>query len=183
MVTLMEISRRRPPLDQERLALVKLCRERAENIYQARDYCCSEAVLAALGRGFKRDLDEQATAGLGSGFCKGMGGAGCLCGALAGAQIALSLLLGPRTPGGLSKKEFATLVRGLHDSFKGRYHATCCRSLRARRRSKGGAECRELTAGAAELAAALLLQARPELSAGLDLEFLRCCEAIPAGSK
>lgn len=153
--------------------IIRLCGERAANIYTVRGYCCSEAVLAALDGGFRGGLGQETAARLGSGFCHGMGGAGCVCGALAGAEMAASLLLGPRQEGGMEKEPFRREVaRVLHDRFRERYKATCCRVLLKRRKQNGGASCLELTVGAAEIAAGLLLEQRPETVAGVDREFL-----------
>lgn len=151
----------------------RLCGLRAENIYSARGYCCAEAVLVALNGAFRGELSPEMAARLGSGFCHGMGGAGCVCGALAGAEIALSLFLGPRQAGGMEKKAFQKQVAwAMHDRFRDRFAATCCRVLLKRRKEKEGASCLELTRGAAEIAAALLLDLRPELVRRIDREFL-----------
>lgn len=152
----------------------RLCGERAENIYTARGYCCAEAVIVALDGAFRGGLGEETAARLGSGFCHGLGGAGCLCGALAGGEIIVALYLGPRGPGGMEKKAFQKEVaRELHDRFRQRFAATCCRVLLKRRKQEtGAASCLELTAGAAEIVAGLLLAQRPELAAGMDREFL-----------
>lgn len=153
--------------------LARLCGLRTENIYTARGYCCSEAVLVALDGAFRGGLGQETAVRLGSGFCHGMGGAGCLCGALAGAGVVVSLLLGPRGQGGMEKKAFEKEVaRALHDRFRERFTATCCRALLKRRKEQGRAGCLELTVGAAEIAAALLLEQRPELADRVDREFL-----------
>lgn len=157
----------------ETAEIAKLCGQRAANIYTARGYCCAEAVLATLHRGFNSEITEENAARLGSGFCHGMGGAGCVCGALAAAEMMIAWFLGPRQPQGMAKKEFFTLAQGLHDQFKERFGATCCRVLLKRRKEKQGAECKELTAEAAEMAAALILVKRPEMAAAADLAFLR----------
>lgn len=149
------------------------CGQRAANIYDSRGYCCAEAVIVTLNGAFRLGLDDVTAAGLGSGFCHGMGGAGCVCGALAGAEMALGLLLGPRRTRGMAKKEFQKKVAAvMHDRFKERYQATCCRVLLKKRRGKQGVGCAELTRGAAELAAELALSLRPELAARVDQAFL-----------
>lgn len=139
--------------------LARRCGAAAEEIYRKKDYCCSEAVIVALNSAFEGGLDESQAAALGSGFCHGMGGAGCLCGALAGAEIMLGLLLGPRREGGMEKKTFQSKVAmPMHDVFKELYGATCCRVLKKRGKERGGVPCPELTRGGAELAAAILLR-------------------------
>lgn len=166
------------PQQQE---IVRLAGERAMNIFDARGYCCAEAVLCVLNQGFGGDLTPEMAVRLGSGFCHGMGGAGCTCGSLAGAEVGLSLLLGPRQPGGMKKKEFEAVAKAMHDRFKERFSATCCRILLKRRKEKKGASCKELTGGGAEIAAALLLAIKPELESRVDFDFLRARESKVAG--
>ncbi len=161
------------PETMQAAEIAKLVGLRVENIYTVRSYCCAEAVIVGLNGVFRGGLDEATAAALGSGFCHGMGGAGCACGALVGAELGLGLLLGPRREGGLAKKVFQKEVASLmHDRFKERFAATCCRVLLKHRKEKGGASCPELTRGATELAVALLLAHRPELAGAIDRDFL-----------
>jgi len=157
--------------------IVSLAGQRAANIYEARGYCCAEAVVAMLNGAFGGGLPPELAAQLGSGFCHGMGGAGCVCGALAGAEIGLSLFLGPRQPHGLKKKEFEKVAKEMHDRFRERFGATCCRALLKRRKERQGASCKELTRGGAELAAELLLKNRFALAGQVDLDFLSIRES------
>lgn len=160
------------------------CSRRAENIYTNRGYCCAESVIVTLNGAFKVGLDETMAAGMGSGFCGGMGGAGCVCGGLAGAEIMLGLLLGPRREGGMAKKAFQKEVAAvMHDRFRERFAATCCRVLIKNRKVKGGATCAELTGGAAEIAAALVLERRPELADRVDHDFLAARDKKAVGKK
>ncbi|OGQ98817.1 MAG: hypothetical protein A2505_06715 [Deltaproteobacteria bacterium RIFOXYD12_FULL_55_16] len=159
----------------------ELAGQRAGNIYEARGYCCSESVIYLLNQAFAGPLSEEMAASLGSGFCHGLGGAGCLCGSLAGAEIGLALFLGPRRAGGMKKKEFQALAKEAHDRFKARFAVTCCRTLIKRRQENKGASCQELTIGGAEIATALLLEQRPELAEQVDLDFLRERESKVAG--
>lgn len=156
--------------------ICRLAGERAENVYSARGLCCSEAVILVINEAFGGGLSPEIAVGLGSGFCHGMGAAGCTCGALAGSQIILGLFLSPHLPGGMKKKDFEkTVSRAMHDLFKERFKATCCRVLTRRRKEdkETAASCATLTAGAAALAAQLLLRGRPDLLETADLEFLR----------
>ncbi|MFH1019092.1 MAG: C-GCAxxG-C-C family protein [Pseudomonadota bacterium] len=157
--------------------IIDLVGQRAANIYSARGYCCSETVIVVLNQAFRGDLSPELAVRLGSSFCHGMGGAGCVCGALAGAEVALSLFLGPRQKGGMKLKEFEQVTREMHDRFRARFSATCCRVLLKRRKEKNGATCKELTVGGAEIAAELILAQRPELAARVDLDFLRLRES------
>lgn len=157
--------------------LVDLVGQRAANIFSARGYCCSETVIVVINQGFRGDLSPEMAVRLGSGFCHGMGGAGCTCGSLAGAEVAISLFLGPRQPGGMKAKEFEKVAKEMHDRFRARFSATCCRVLLRRRKEKGGATCKELTVGGAEIAVQLILEQRPELAAKADLDFLTTRES------
>lgn len=159
--------------------ICRLAGERAENVYTARGLCCSEAVILVINQAFGGGLSPEIAVRLGSGFCHGMGAAGCTCGALAGAQIILGLFLSPHQPGGLKKKDFEKAVsRAMHDFFRERFQATCCRVLTKRRKEdrENAASCAILTAGGAALAAELLLRSRPELIETADLEYLRTRE-------
>lgn len=157
--------------------LISLAGARAVNIFEARGYCCAEAVIAMMNEGFGGGLPPELAAQLGSGFCHGMGGAGCTCGALGGAEIALGLFLGPRQAHGMKSKAFEKVAKEMHDRFKERFSATCCRVLLKRRKEKQGASCKELTQGGAELAASLLLANRPELAGRANREFLATRES------
>lgn len=156
--------------------VVRLVGERAENFYDIHKLCCSESVLLVMSQTFGAGIDPQTAVRLGSGFCGGMGDAGCTCGALGGAVMALGLFLGPGQPGGLKKKELAAKSKELHDSFRAMFGATCCRVLtkevkhtRKLRRKK----CQGLTAGGAELVAGMILTQRPDLLENADLAFLK----------
>lgn len=166
---------------EDAAGIVALLGQRAGNVYEARGYCCSEAVIYVLNQALGGPLSEEVAASLGSGFCQGMGGAGCVCGALAGAGIGLGLFLGPRRAGGMGKKEFKPLVKEAHDRFKARFAVTCCRTLLQRRKENKGASCKELTMGGAEIAMAIILEQRPELIGQVDLDFLRRRESKIAG--
>jgi len=152
--------------------IVELVGQRSANIFTARGYCCSESVIVVINQAFRGDLSFELAVRLGSGFCHGMGGAGCTCGALAGAEVAISLFLGPRQAGGMKAKEFEKVAKEMHDRFRTRFAATCCRVLTRRRKEKNGVACRELTVGGAEIAAGLILEQRPELAVKADLDFL-----------
>lgn len=108
-------------------ALIRQLREKAENFYREGDYLCSEAIFTVVNDYFGRPLPPEAVR-LSSGFPVGMGTAGCTCGALAGAIMALGLKYGRRGP-----KEDNTrimeLSKEIHDEFKKRFGQTCCRSL------------------------------------------------------
>jgi C_GCAxxG_C_C family probable redox protein len=132
--------------------------------------------MFVLSQAFASGLSGRDAMELGAGYCHGMGGAGCSCGALTGAVALLSLYLSPHGPDGLKKKDFRRLIREMHDQFRQRFRSTCCRILS--KKVKGEKElrrvsCQELTEGGAEIATLLLLAARPQLRARVDLDFLQ----------
>lgn len=163
--------------EEERQAeeLVGLAVERAANFYDAHRLCCSEAVIVTINQGFGGGLSSEAALQLGAGFCHGMGGAGCACGALSGAVAVMGLFIGPHGRDGCAKKKFRAVVKEMHDRFRARFGATCCRVLskKVKHDEKAHrANCLELTRGGAEIAVRLLLAARPDLVGNADRDFL-----------
>lgn len=91
-------------------------------------YACSESVIFAIRKHFEIDLSDDAIA-MSSGFPWGLGGGGCICGALAGGTMCLGYFFGRRTPGDPTIQKCFTLTNELHDSFKKTCGSTCCRVL------------------------------------------------------
>ena len=58
-------------------------------------FACSESVIAAIRDALELDIPDSAIA-MSSGFPWGMGGAGCLCGAVAGGAMCIGFLYGRR---------------------------------------------------------------------------------------
>ena len=115
---IMKESKTEVPQVQEQITLVG---QRAENLYDAKKICCAEAVLLTLNETFDGGLSPEMAVRLGAGFCGGMGGAGCACGSLTGAEMTLGLFLAPNLPEGLSERKFRSVSKELHDRFKERY--------------------------------------------------------------
>lgn len=164
-----------PQAPAESEEIVGLVVARVGHCYETHRLCCSESISYVLSQAFGSGLSGRDALQLGAGFCHGMGGAGCSCGALTGAVVMLSRYLGPHGSTGLAKKKFQQTIREMHDLFRQRFRATCCRVL-SKKVAAAGKErrfsCRELTEGGAEIAGRLLLAARPELLAEADLGFL-----------
>lgn len=89
-------------------------------------YSCSEAVVkAAADEGIvSKDLVSIATP-----FSGGMS-SGCLCGAIAGAQIILGAKFG-RHDASQSRTHVQALSKNLIDEFKKQHKFTCCKVLSA----------------------------------------------------
>lgn len=107
--------------------MIKEAVELAEKYYKEGKYLCSEAVLSAVNEVLQCGMPQEYVR-VASGFPVGMGGAGCSCGAVTGAQCALGLVFGRKKPGGRNKKVMK-LSKELHDMFRNKYKSTCCRVL------------------------------------------------------
>jgi len=73
------------------------------------------------------------------------------------------------------RKSMRDTSRRLHDTFKAANGATCCRVLSKKVRHDKTAhfrQCADLTAQAAEMAARMVLEKRPELIGQVDNRFL-----------
>ena len=90
-------------------------------------FTCSESVIYAIRKHFDLNLPDDVIA-MSSGFPWGLGGAGCICGALAGGTMCLGYFFGRRTPGEPVDKCFR-LTQEFHDYFKQTCGGTCCRIL------------------------------------------------------
>lgn len=86
-------------------------------------YSCSESVVkAAIDEGL---IDENAL-NIATSFSGGMG-SGCLCGAIAGAQIVIGYLYGKN-----KSNTARILAKEFIEKFKETHKATCCRVLTAK---------------------------------------------------
>ncbi len=56
-------------------------------------FTCSESVIYAIRKNFELDMSDDAIA-MSSGFPWGLGGGGCICGALAGSAMCIGFLFG-----------------------------------------------------------------------------------------
>ncbi|MGE5398316.1 MAG: C-GCAxxG-C-C family protein [Chitinophagales bacterium] len=100
----------------------------AEDYYRNGDFYCSEAIVKTIRDEFELKLPDEIIA-MASGFPVGMGGSGCTCGAVSGGVMALGLFFG-RTKAKDEKVDKAmALSKELHDLFKSKHKALCCRKL------------------------------------------------------
>jgi len=100
----------------------------AMNLYLNGDYYCSEAIIYALRKHLASTMPVQAVA-MASGFPLGIGGAGCLCGALSGGVLALGYFFGRTTPKDTKVNKAMALSKELHDFFQEENRSLCCRDL------------------------------------------------------
>ena len=118
----------------------------AERLYRSGKMHCAEAVLMSVKQAFAPQIPDEVVQ-MANGFGGGSG-AGCICGAVSGATMALGLIMGG------DKKAVTALTREVHRWFKEDYGATCCKILTVH--GKGG--CLKLTTSVAGKVAELLLE-------------------------
>ena len=104
-------------------------REKAESYYMAGDFYCSETVLKVICENFATELPDDIVS-LASAFPHGVGGSGCICGALVGGTMCLGMFFGRSAAKEDDKvKKTCELSNELHNIFKKNHKVTCCRVL------------------------------------------------------
>lgn len=91
-------------------------------------FACSESIVYAIRKHFKLELSDDAIA-MSSGFPWGLGGGGCICGALAGGTMMLGYFFGRTVPGDPKINQCFEICHELHDDFCRHCGASCCRAL------------------------------------------------------
>jgi len=173
------------PSEEEVEALVELIKAKAQHLFVTRQLQCAQAVLCSLNEGLRGGLRRDIAERLASGLAEGVGGSGCLCGAVSGGVLALGLFMG-KDRGSLfnaSGSSFSTPL--LHREFVERFGSTCCKvlSMKVKHDAKAHFEqCAELTGAAAELASRIILESRPHLAKTADLEYLATKDSMLMGT-
>jgi len=90
-------------------------------------YHCSEAVLLAFEKFTDNEFSDDTKKGM-TAFVHGIGGSGCVCGALAGATFVLSTM-GGRLSLDESTARLEKAVKKLHDDFRYHFKSACCRVI------------------------------------------------------
>ena len=155
-------------------SVIEQIRERAKNLFETRQMLCTEAVVVTLNSALGGGLTEAQAVAMAAPFCMGLGEGGCICGALSGAVMATGLFLGKEQPY-RNRSDMRDSARQLHDAFKTSNGATCCRVLSKKvkhDKKDHFRQCANLTAEAAEMAARLILQKRPELISKRNNDFI-----------
>jgi len=151
-----------PPAVHPAIASV---RRQAGERFGRKGMMCSESVFTVLNESFGGSLGRREAVALSAPFSEGIGGSGCICGALAGGLLSLGLLLDGRTR--LNRRASRRWGRELHERFRRHNGSTCCRRLTRtviHDAAARHAQCAQRTADTAAMAAALLLEARPDLA-------------------
>jgi C_GCAxxG_C_C family probable redox protein len=105
---------------------VKKLRQQAESYYRTGDFYCSEAIVKTIKDTFCPQAPDVVIA-LASGFPVGIGGARCICGAVAGGTLALGLLFGRTEAKSEKVNKAMQLSKELHDLFANKHNCLCCR--------------------------------------------------------
>lgn len=91
-------------------------------------FTCAETVMYTLNKFLDLGLDEKSFA-MCSGFPWGLGGGGCICGALAGSSMIISSIYGRKSFDKTRDEKCFPINNELHDEFKKYCGGTCCRVL------------------------------------------------------
>jgi len=145
-------------------------------LYQNRRLSCSEAVVTVLNEGLGGGLPPELAVRLASGLSGGLGGVGCICGALNGGILALGLFLGREGPGLTNGKKVREAAKTLHDRFKERFGSAGCKNLTRELKKDPRLRfdyCGDLTAAAAKMTAKIILESKPELAEQADWVYLK----------
>ncbi|MBR1453425.1 MAG: C_GCAxxG_C_C family protein [Lachnospiraceae bacterium] len=91
-------------------------------------FTCAETLMYTLNKYLNLELDEK-TFSMSSGFPWGLGGGGCICGALAGASMIIGTRYGRMSYDETRSDKCFPINKELHDEFKKACGGTCCRVL------------------------------------------------------
>lgn len=164
---------------QKAKELAKALGDKAENLYLSKQLLCAEAVVCALNQGLGGGVPEDVAIRMASALPIGIGDSGCTCGALSGAVLAVGLFLGRDTPGASDSMGALASAHTLHGQFKSAFGSSCCRVLSKNVKHDPRVHfkhCAKLTAQAAELAALIILEKRPELMDTVDKDYVQTKE-------
>lgn len=123
-------------------------------------FACSESVIYAIRKNFEIDLSDDAIA-MSSGFPWGLGGGGCICGALAGGTMCIGYFFGRRTPGDPNIQRCFALTKELHDFFCESFGSPCCgKQIKGYDpdSSERKAKCADMVASTVKKTASILLR-------------------------
>ena len=135
---------------------------------------CSEAILRAFNEvynlGFPAEFYKIST-----GFGAGLGESGCSCGSVTGAAMVISIITG-RNVNYESERLNFSLVNELHDRFRNKNKAICCRAL-TKNVVWGAAEhhmlCEEYVIDAASITDEIIKRDLKEFLPDLDKKFIK----------
>ena len=91
-------------------------------------FMCSESVLDVLNRHYELGIGDEAIA-MSTGFPYGFGDGGNVCGAVAGATMALGKIFGRTVKGDPAYRKCIDVVRELNDDVAAAYSSSLCPDL------------------------------------------------------
>lgn len=109
------------------MELAKKTAEDAVALFK-KGYACSEACLLAFEANTEIRFSDESKRGM-SAFVEGIGGSGCICGALSGSVFILSTL-GGRVTLDEPVDKLKKAARQLHDDFRQEFKCACCRIIK-----------------------------------------------------
>jgi C_GCAxxG_C_C family probable redox protein len=110
----------------EEVNLSKMLEDATENFTTG--FMCSESVLEVLNRHYELGIGEEAIA-MSTGFPYGFGDGGNVCGAVAGATMALGKVFGRTVKGDPAFRKCIDVVRELNDDVAEVYGTSICPEL------------------------------------------------------
>ncbi|MBI5400220.1 C_GCAxxG_C_C family protein [Candidatus Saganbacteria bacterium] len=115
----------------------------ARQLYLEEGYSCSTSLLLALKKA-GIDIPDSIILSV-AGLRSGIGGAGCVCGALMASVLTVGYLYGKT-----DEKKASKLSANLHNKFKEQFKSTCCRVLTRKYSDFKSLERKEHCAGLVE---------------------------------
>ncbi|MGL4607754.1 MAG: C-GCAxxG-C-C family (seleno)protein [Eubacteriaceae bacterium] len=100
----------------------------AERYYCEGEFYCSEAIVKTLIDAFEIDITDDVIK-MASGFPVGIGGMGCICGAISGGVMVIGLLFGRKNAKDPAVDKAMSLSGKIHSEFEKTHKTTCCRGL------------------------------------------------------
>jgi len=110
----------------EKVVLQDMFNDATENFTTG--FMCSESVLDVLNKHYDLGIEEEGLA-MSTGFPYGFGNGGNVCGAVAGATMALGKVFGRTVKGDPAYKKCIDLVRELNDEVAKTYKTSICPEL------------------------------------------------------
>lgn len=117
--------------------------------YHDEGYNCAESVVKVSNECMQLHLPDEALRMV-SILGGGVGGSGCICGALSGACLVLGALVGRVDKDEKSKPEMNAPIKEFHTLWVNHFHSSCCRVLKSPANG-GPVSCGDLIAETAEI--------------------------------
>ena len=145
-------------------AMIQSIAKRARELFDSKQHNGAESVFMALNETLDGGLTPETAKRIATGLGGGLGATGGTCGALTGGVLAIGLIA--KSDDAIArKKTLYPLAAGLQDRFRERFGSSDCRDLTLNMGDERRKHCSSITAAAAEMCAAMLLDAKAENAA------------------